>query len=151
MEPQTFRTLFLGKAGVLFAVGFVAWLLYASPVSATWSGTMWVALGVAALVALALYFARAWRQAAVRLDGDGITTGAGAASRTWPYGRLRHIGRTGAFRVRLCFGAEHAGDPHDHLGLDVVRADAFTEELLDWYAYTQGRELEPAEHDQLAA
>ncbi len=151
MEPQTFRTLFLGKAGVLFVVGFVAWLLYASPVSATWSGTMWAALGAVTLAALALYSVRAWRQAVVRLDEDGITTGDHGVSQTWQYAQLRQISRSGAFRVRLCFGAEHAGEPHEHVGLDVVRADAFTEELLDWYAYTQGRELEAEDHDQLAA
>ncbi|HET7135146.1 MAG TPA: hypothetical protein VFJ25_04440, partial [Casimicrobiaceae bacterium] len=100
------------------------------------------------VVAVVRYAVRGWQRSLIIVDASGITMYTLGAQQTWPYEHLQSVKRVGRWHVRLCFGASAEGEPHEHVGAELVRPAAFCEAVLDWYACTQGRELDDDAGDQ---
>jgi hypothetical protein len=151
MEPMRFRQLLLAKLMMLIGAGVLAAVVGGSSLTAGWSPAVWAAAILAGGTAVAAYGWRAWQRALIVLDDDGVTMFALGGRHTWPFEHLEGVKRVGNWHVQLCFGAPAPGEPHEHVTGELMRPALFAEAVLDWYAYTQGHELDNGGTQQLAA
>ena len=102
-DTARFRIFFWQKVIPLLALPVFAVFVIASPLTDGWSTTAGTISGAIVGLALALYLLNAWRRAAVRLDGQGLTLYLVEGLQTWPYEKLLKVKQIGRYRVRMCF------------------------------------------------
>jgi hypothetical protein len=151
MEPMRFRQLLLAKLMMLIGVGVLAVVVGGSTLTAGWAPAEWAIAAVAGGGAVAAYGWRAWQRALIVLDHTGVTMFALGGRHTWPFEHLEGVKRVGNWHVQLCFGAPAPDEPHEHVTGELMRPALFADAVLDWYAYTQGHELDNGGTQQLAA
>lgn len=140
MGRERFRIFIWQKVVPLAGVPVFVLLLTIWPVTGSWSRAQWTAVAVAGGLAIGAYLLSAWRRATVTLDEEGVTLFHEGTVQTWPWEKLLGVRQYGRYRVRLCVDA---GGPaaHQHISVDMWRADAFADALDDWYEERTGRAL----------
>lgn len=149
-SDEQFRMLFWQKLLPLLGVAVFGTLVVRAPVTAGWSLTTWSVGGALVGAAIAVYLLRAWQQAKVVLNADGLCLYLGGRSVTWPWQDLLRIKQVGRYRVRMCYDVGRDDGQHTHISIDLTDSDAFTDAMLDRYALAQGEELDD-EHEAQAA
>ncbi|MDP9237560.1 MAG: hypothetical protein M3P30_09230 [Chloroflexota bacterium] len=138
---EQFRTLLWQKLVPLLGVPVFGALLVRAPITAGWSLTTWSVLGALVSAAIAIYLLRAWQQAKIVLNAEGLRMYVAGRAVIWPWQDLLNVKQVGRYRVRMCYDVGRDDGTHTHISIDLTDSDAFTDAMLDRYALSQGEEL----------